>query len=564
MTVQHNIPLEMSDGVTLIANVGYPTDPSTGKRNAGTFPVLLTQDPYPDEDQPNSYYVTRGYINAVVEVRGTIDTYGPGDSEVTNPFFGPRQTEDGVALVHWAAHDLSGSNGVIGLDGCSFLGIDQIFTAAAVGTHSPIKEILPACASNDYTTYFAGGIPSQVAGLFASPVAETLEGTKNEQVNHAQSVKLENEFLSGGAAAYNNAFWQKRTTYNDIPKIVRNNIPALLWSGWYPTDGPGSLIEYAEFQNAYAGRPAFGPMTPRQKVTGRYQIIVGPWSHAQGLDEAIQLEWYDTWLKGESTGITGTKTPMHLEVLQSNQWVNASTYPLTGDYTALHLASNSTLSARTPTSGSASMAWAQPTATLGSLSFNSSPLAGNEVVGGPIAATIYATSDNTNLELNATLNDVSPSGTTTKIATGTVLGSLRALDRSRSWYDVKGLISLPYHSYSANHYAPPGTLERYDITLTPTLFHLAAGDHYQLVLTTQAPQAQCASLLSALTTPLPCLPSTPEKMTLAGGRYQVEWGGSHPSSVNVPILSSSALASTRSGVTSTSSGLAEPIDWGRS
>ena len=114
MTVVQNIPLKMNDGVTLIANVGYPADPSTGTRVAGTFPVLLTQDPYPSEDQPNPFYVTRGYINAVVEVRGTIDTYGPGGKQVVSSNFGPRQTKDGVALVHWAAEKLSGSNGIVG------------------------------------------------------------------------------------------------------------------------------------------------------------------------------------------------------------------------------------------------------------------------------------------------------------------------------------------------------------------------------------------------------------------------------------------------------------------
>ena len=31
MTVVQNIPLKMNDGVTLIANVGYPADPSTAR-----------------------------------------------------------------------------------------------------------------------------------------------------------------------------------------------------------------------------------------------------------------------------------------------------------------------------------------------------------------------------------------------------------------------------------------------------------------------------------------------------------------------------------------------------
>ena len=564
MTVVDNIPLRMSDGVTLIANVGYPADLSTGNRAAGTFPVLLTQDPYPAEDQPNSFYVTRGYINAVVEVRGTIDTYGPGGKEDLSPFFGPRQTKDGVALVHWAAHTLTGSNGVVGLDGCSFLGIDQIFTAAALGPNSPVKEILPACASNDYSTYFAGGIPSQVAGLFASPLAETLDGTKNEAVNHAEDVALEDQFLTGGPVAYNGAFWQERTTYNVAPDIVKNNIPALLWSGWYPTDGPGSLLEYSIFQNTYDHRPALGAMSPGQKTTGRYQIVIGPWQHGQGLDQTIQLEWYDTWLKGEHTGITDTRTPMHLYELQADTWVNATTYPMTDDYTGYHLASNGHLSTSSPSAGSAALRWGQPTLDGTTLTFNAQPLANEEIIGGPIAATIYARSSNRNLELNGTLYDVSPSGQSTQLATGTVLGSLRAVDGSSSWYDKNDLLVRPEHPYAKNSYAPANSLQRYDIGLTPTLYAVPAGDHLQFVLTTQAPADKCTgagALLSALTTPLPCLPSTPQKKTLPGGVYKVVWSPSTPSSVNVPLLPEGAVQVTSSGVTPTSNGLTEPLSW---
>lgn len=562
MTVVQGIPLKMNDGATLIANVGYPSDAATGQRAAGTFPVLLTQDPYPSETQPNAYFVTRGYINAVVEVRGTNDTYGPGGKEIASDFFGPRQTEDGVAAVHWAAHQLSGSNGVVGLDGCSFLGIDQIFTAAALGPHSPVKEILPACASNDYNTYFAGGIPSQVAGLFDSPVAQGLEGTKNATANDAASAVLEHQFLSGGPDAYNNSFWQERTTYNVIPSIVKNDIPALLWSGWYPTDGPGSLIEYAIFQNAYEHRYPFGPMAPDQKTTGRYQIVVGPWMHAQGLDQSIELEWYDTWLKHEDTGITATNTPMHLFALQSKQWVNASTYPMTDDYTALHLTSGSMLSHATPASGSAPLDWAQPTASGGELTFDTRPFTSEVLIGGPIAATVYARSSNRNLELIGTLNDVTPSGQVTEVATGNILGSLRAEDRVRSWFDKKDLVTLPYHSFSVDHYAAAGSVQRYDITLTPSLYAVAPGDHLQFVLTTQAPSDKCASLLSALTTPLPCLLSTPQKKTVPGGVYEILWGSSHPSSVNVPLLPEGTVQPTSSAITPTSSGEIEPLNWG--
>lgn len=560
MSVVHSVPLKMSDGVTLIANVGYPANLSTGARATGAFPVLLTQDPYPDEDQPNSFYVTRGYINAVVEVRGTIDTYGPGGTEVVSPFFGPRQTKDSVALVHWA-HNLSGSNGKVGLDGCSFLGIDQIFTAAAVGPHSPVKEILPACASNDYNNYFAGGIPSQIAGLFNSPLAQTLDGTKNEAANNRQNNAVERQFVSGGPLAYNRSFWQERTTFNVAPAIVHNGIPALLWSGWYPTDGPGSLLEYSIFQNTYAHRPAYGPMAPGQKVTGRYEIVVGPWMHAQGLDESMQLEWYDTWLKDEATGMTDTTTPMHLYVLQRGQWVNGADYPMTDDYTAYHLAGSGTLSTGNASSGSATLHWAQPTTSQGSLTFESQPFADEQFVGGPIAATVYARSNNRNLELIGTLFDVAPSGQSTQIATGTILASLRSVTQSRSWFDKNDLMVRPYHPYFVDSYAPRNTVQRYDIGLTPTLYAVLPGHHLRFTLTTQASADSCASLLSALTTPLPCILSAPQRKTLPGGVYQVVWSTNKPSSINVPLLPAEVLQTTYSAVTPTSNGEVEPLAW---
>ena len=467
-----------------------------------------------------------------------------------------------MALVRWAAHSLPGSNGVVGLDGCSFLGIDQIFTAAAVGPHSPVKEILPACAANSYENYFAGGIPSQVAGLFDSPLTQGLDGTKNEAVNNAANDALEKQFVDGGPAAYDGKFWQERTTYNVAPQIVENNIPALLWSGWYPTDGPGSLIEYAIFQNSYAHRPPFGPMKPGQATTGRYQIVVGPWMHGQGLDEAFQLEWYDTWLKGEHTGITNTTTPMHLYDLQSTTWNNAKTYPLTDDYTAYHLTNGGQLSTSLQGSGSARILWGQPVAGKTAISFSTPAFSRprRSVVPSPprsMRARTIVTSSSSGL-----------------CSTWDRTARARSWPRGRSWAAcglwvrvdpgmTKQLMVLPYHPDAVDRYAAAGSLQRYDIGLTPTLYSLSAGDHLQFVLTTQAPAGDCASLLSALTTPLPCILTTPQRKTVPGGVYQIVWSRTSPSSLNVPILGSSEITKTASAVTSTSSGETEPINWGR-
>ena len=81
------------------------------------------------------------------------------------------------------------------------------------------------------------------------------------------------------------------------------------------------------------------------------------------------------------------------------------------------------------------------------------------------------------------------------------------------------------------------------------------------MLSTQPPASKCASLLSALTIPLPCLPSAPQQETLAGGEYTIVWSASSPSSVNVPLIDAGALPEAQSATTETSNGQVEPLDW---
>ena len=139
-----DVSVRMDDGVMISAEVVYPTDPATGARAAGRFPVLLTQNPYGgDPTASGDYFVERGYIYVASAVRGT----GTSGGQVS--WFGQRQGQDGAELVNWAAHSLSGSDGKVGLDGCSYLGVDQWYTAAAVGRDSALKAITPFCTDSN-------------------------------------------------------------------------------------------------------------------------------------------------------------------------------------------------------------------------------------------------------------------------------------------------------------------------------------------------------------------------------------------------------------------------------
>jgi uncharacterized protein len=563
MTVASNVPVRMSDGVTLFANIGYPANKATGKRAAGKFPVLLTQNPYTGATQdPDSFFVDRGYIFVSVTVRGTLNSEAPGNGPLVNGLFSPRQTQDGVELVNWAAHRLSGSSGIIGLTGCSQLGINQLFTAAAVGPDSPVKAILPACASNNYSIYFAGGIPGPTVGLFGNSLVSGISGTQHAPENLAAGVAEEKNILAGGSQAYNGQYWQERATSAAMAaEIVRNGIPALLWSGYNAPDGTGSLEFYAALQNASLGRPASAPMIPGQPATGRYQVIVGPWGHAQGLDESIELEWYDTWLKGEHTGMTRTGTPMHLYDNGSGDWVNTASYPLTSDYTPYYLDGNGGLGLTRSPGGSDKVAWGQPAASGTTLTYTTRALGRGATLAGPVSASVYASSSNTNMELIATLYDIAPGGKATQITSGALLGSMRAEDHAQNWYASDGVLIQPDHPYTASKYAPAGSTSRYDIKLNPTVWSLLPGHSLRLTLSTQEPSADCDSLLSALAPAIPCLLTAPQQATLGGGVYQIDHTWRLASSVNLPLLPLGSLPVAKSGTTPTSSGLTEPLQW---
>src|SRR5205807_1035600 len=87
---------------------------------------------------------------------------------------------------------------------------------------------------------------------------------------------------------------------------------------------------YTGLQNAWAGRPVEAAMRPDQPVTGRYQLLMGPWYHGnvgQGVNlTLLELQWFDTWLRGEPTGVDRTPTPLHIHEEGGDRAVDAGSW----------------------------------------------------------------------------------------------------------------------------------------------------------------------------------------------------------------------------------------------
>jgi putative CocE/NonD family hydrolase len=595
----NDIAIPGAGGTPIRVNEIYPTLAS-GAPAPGKFPVLMTMTPYgkgqggssapgsassPGAGSPtggaDNYLVQRGYIEVVMDVRGT------GDSNGQWGLFDPVQQQDAIKVLNWAAH-LPNSTGSVGTYGPSYLGIDQLLLAGAVGKGSPLKAIFPLVSANDTyrDTSFMGGLldfefSETYLGLTGglntvTPVEDTatdpqlladLAGIEGDHANGLASYHAAATLntLSGGDEAYDGTYWQQRDPSKVLAKIVANGIPAYLLGGEFDIFQNGEPVNYAALQNAYDGRPTTAPMLPGQSVTGRYQLIDGPWEHINGSSvdvDPLELEWFDTWLKGEQTGMATTPTPLHYYDLGTGNFDQTTTYPFTGsDPTTMYFGAGGSLSTTKPTAGTAgsdTIDWspvgsvcgrpidqwsmggvsiasseagilapcvdADNTTQLGpwQTTYTTAPLAQAATVAGPITATLYASANTDETEWVAEVEEVTPNGTSYPLTEGALLGSLRATDRSRSWTS-DGVTVLPYHPYTQDSAQPvvPGATEEYQIQVFPTLATLAAGDRLRVTIST---------------TDTPHLVPIPSQLTqLIGGRYDIQRTPASPSSLTVEL-----------------------------
>jgi uncharacterized protein len=559
-----DVTVKMDDGVALRASVFYPADRASGRAADGRFPVILEMTPYVfgAANPQAAYFVERGYIYVVVRPRGTAGSEG----EVQQ--FSSRDGLDGKAVVDWAAKTLAGSDGRIGLLGCSYPGATGLATAAQVGPDSPVKAAISACIGLDMQhrqVWTTNGLPNAALSAYA-PSAAMMMG------NAPSVTKYFNAFyegvMAGGPEAYD-GYWKDRLPLEWARRIVQNKVPVLLWVGWGDINEIGAIHAYAALQNSASGRPFYAPMSDATTVTPRYQLIVGNWGHGQGLDPGVQLQWFETWLKGIDTGIGRTSTPMHLFEQGTNRWINVARYPLVAEYTKWFLASDTELAGRGPTGEKeASLAWADPEAPGARLRFDTPPFADGATLAGPISATVYARSSNTNMELLAKLYDVAPDGTSTRVTTGGLLGSQRTLNKEWSWTDRKGTVIWPWPTLENDEYLTPGQAYRLEIPLAARQWGIAPGHRLRLELTTQSPASVCPPTGRVSLVSEPCKLTAPQQKTLPGGTYTILYGPQHPSTLNLPQVAPNALPSVPAGRTPTAPGgpgpaATLPLDWGR-
>lgn len=126
-------------------------------------------------------------------------------------------------------------------------------------------------------------------------------------------------------------YWRAAAPCEHYKKITA---PALNFGGWYDLFLGGTLANYA-------GMKARGGSAAARQ---HQRLVIGPWVHGYngGVSErnfglmamdavadvtAMQIRWFDHWLKGEANGVPDDK-PVKLFIMGLDAWREEADWPL--------------------------------------------------------------------------------------------------------------------------------------------------------------------------------------------------------------------------------------------
>ncbi len=338
--VDNRVPVRMRDGVTLFADVYRPVE-------AGRYPVVVSRTPYSTERFPTAwdaavYLARRGYVYVFQDIRGRHESEGRWE-----PFFDDEK--DGYDTIEWAAKQ-PWSNGKVAMQGGSYLGQNQ--WRAAQAAPPSLVTIFPMVSStslyHDWITLngawrlsfnFGWGPVRQESRIMQNPGPHTLEGLRAIHYDQVQwHLPLEHDAAARGATR---ALLRRLAGAPRLRRLLEAarrgdpvrqiGIPVHTFGGWFDIFSQGTL-------RGYVGMSQKGASAEARRGS---QIVIGPWGHGPSqkygaLDFgpeanvdalALQLRWYDYWLKGIDNGLS-SEPPVKLFVMGRNEWVYEREYPL--------------------------------------------------------------------------------------------------------------------------------------------------------------------------------------------------------------------------------------------
>lgn len=498
MVFEHNVPVTMTDGVQLRANVYRPDKP-------GRYPVIMLMGPYgkdthymdhpvyrqswraliakyPDlcarsscrymrwEAPDPERWVPDGYVVIHVDVRGAGASPGLLDP------FAPREAEDYGTLISWAAHQ-PWSSGKVGLLGTSYYAINQWQVAAR--HPDGLAAMIPwEGALDQYREIgFSGGIPNpswkfwwdntvviNQHGNGQTPLVDSINGGKSTgeplspELLRANRVPVVDNFLGN---PLDSAYWRQKT-----PDPSRIEVPFLdvgNWGGW-------SIEGYL----AAASKQKWLRIQIGDHLT--------PFYSEEAL--AMQKRFFAHFLKGEDNG-WDKEPPVTLAIRRPDgvTWRSESAWPLPGtQWERFYLdAGAGTLA---PKPGRSAEASYEPPA--GGVTFRTAPFTQPAEFTGPAKLKLWVRSTTPDMDVFAAVRLIDPQGRDVTfqgggdhwqpLSAGALRVSHRALDAGRSTE------FRPVQTHQSREPLTPGELYEIDVQLSALSIVVPKGYHLAVTL----------------------------------------------------------------------------------
>ena len=500
-----NIAAPMRDGIELLADVHRPAAD-------GRHPALIAASPYPRQIQDlgapmgfieagdTDFWVSRGYVHVIANVRGTCGSGG------TFGFFDAQERRDMYDLVEWAAAQ-PWCGGNVGMIGISYFAMTQL--EAAVERPPHLQAIFPLAVTADL--FEAASHHGLASSSFLTPFLSMMGLTSDRSDEFWRSLPLQlarkvlhlpplhRKFgtMNGEAAVttlrqmlklphdphpwddlwldtmvkhpVRDDWWDER---NLVPLLKNVDIPVYLGCDWenVPLHLPSTFIAW----KALAHNP-----NVRMGMLDQYGLT-WPW-------ESLHVEalaWYDHWLKGRDTGILDGN-PVRYALPGAAGWHESASWPPAGTHREFAMRADGTLDEDegqpgtrdymmlgTGTGRVKSSAIDPPA----SLVWNSAALQKDLDVVGEVELRLVASATAADTAWIATLQDVGPDGEVTDVTAGWLRAGLREFDEAAS---SPGSPVLSCRNPVA---VPIGQDVEYRIPLVPNARRFARGHRIRLVL----------------------------------------------------------------------------------
>ncbi len=278
-----SLRLRMPDGVHLHALLYLPTS----LREMRPVPALLNTTPYRNMPRADSYHARHGYASIYVDVRGSGASEGVPEDE-----YSEQEHRDTAAIIDWLSKQ-AWCNGNVGMHGVSYSAINSVWVAADV--QPPALKAIFVRAGHDarYTDdiHFPGGAMLMVDNSWAIGMvgSNVMPGAPDYPLyNEASMDRWETPPWLMGFLRHQRygPYWERASL---APRYERLQTPTFVAGGY--------LDIYQNFvMRIMRNSPAIS------------RGVLGPWHHGlvpgPQMDwDAMQVRWFDRWLKGIDNGV---------------------------------------------------------------------------------------------------------------------------------------------------------------------------------------------------------------------------------------------------------------------